>query len=261
MGEIKILRNLYSRSEQVQRTVRIFTPDAYQQQPQQAFPVLYMFDGQNVFSHPESAVYDTWCANTTLEQLARQTQIRPWIIVAIDHSSDRMTEYSPWLGGRGSLCAKFLVNELKPYIDQHYRTLPQAEWTAVMGSSMGGLISLYIGKTYPTVFGRIGGVSPALMWGGNQQMFDYWSSHTRQWSKIYLHVGSQEQYSYFGVWLDYVPITRDFYQHLKRLGYSDHEVTFVLAEGDSHHETSWQKRLPEMLRWLLEEPQGEPGLQ
>lgn len=254
MGNIQILRNFVSATEQTQRTIRIFTPDAYQQQPNQAFPVLYMFDGQNVFSHPESAIYDTWCANTTLERLVGEGSVRPWIIVAIDHLDDRMTEYSPWTGGRGALCAQFLVKELKPYIDQHYRTLTQPQWTGIMGSSMGGLMALYIGKTYPQIFGRIGGLSPALMWGGGRQMFDYWNSHTRCWSKIYLYVGSQEQYSYFGIWLDYVPITRDFYQHLKNLGYGDYELHFLLGEGEVHYETSWQRRLPEILRWLLEEP-------
>lgn len=251
MGEIQILRDVYSTVEQVTRTIRIFTPNAYQQQPDKAFPVLYMFDGQNVFSHPESAVYDTWCANTTMEQLASEGKIDPWIIVGIDHLSDRFSEYSPFVGGRGDLCAQFLVNQLKPYIDKTYRTLQKPEYTGVMGSSMGGLMSLYIGKTYPKTFGRIGGISPALMWGSGQ-MFKYWDSHTRCWSKIYLYVGSQEQYSFYGVYLDYVPVTRDFYHHLQQLGYSDYEVHFNLAQGETHHETSWQKQLPGIMRWLLE---------
>ena len=255
MGDIKILRDFYSPPEKIQRTIRIFTPTAYQQQPEQRFPVLYMFDGQNVFSHSESAVYDTWCANTTVEQLAQEGSIRPWIIVAIDHLSNRLEEYSPWDGGRGQLCAEFVVNHLKPYIDKTYRTLPSAPWTGVMGASMGGLMSLYMGKRYPDIFGRIGGLSPALMWGSDR-MFQYWNSHTRRWSKIYLHVGSAEQYSFYGVWLDYVPITRDFYYHLKQLGYSDHEVRFSLVEGAVHHETAWQRNLPNIMRWLLEEAKG-----
>jgi predicted alpha/beta superfamily hydrolase len=255
MGNIQILRDVYSSVEQVKRTIRIFTPDAYQQQPKQAFPVLYMFDGQNIFSHPESAVYDTWCANTTMERVASEGSLRPWIIVGIDHLEDRLTEYSPWIGGRGDKCAQFLVNELKPYIDKTYRTLSEPQWTGVMGSSMGGLMSLYIGKTYPKTFGRIGGLSPALMWGDGQ-MFQYWDRHTHCWSKIYLYVGSQEQYSFYGVFLDYVPITRDFYSHLKQLGYSDYEVHFNLAQGETHYETSWQRQLPDIMRWLLSEPQG-----
>ena len=256
MGTITIIRNFHSDVEQMTRTIRIFTPDAYTQQPHQSFPVLYMLDGQNVFSHPESAMFDTWCANTAMEALAQEGTIRPWIIVGIDSTSDRMIEYSPWVGGRGDLCAQFLLNQLKPYIDRTYRTLPQPEWTGVMGSSMGGLMSLYIGKKYANTVGRIGGLSPALMWGGDQ-IFKLWNQRTEFWSKIYLYVGSQEQYSFYGVWLDYVPVTRDFYHALKRLGYSDHEVHFLLAGGETHYETSWQRRLPEIWRWLLEERKAE----
>ncbi|AFY68169.1 alpha/beta hydrolase [Geitlerinema sp. PCC 7407] len=255
MGSIQILRDFPSPPEQLQRTIRIFTPDAYDQQPDQRFPVLYLFDGQNVFSHPESAVYDTWCANTTLERLVAEGSIRPWIIVAIDHLPNRLEEYSPWIGGRGPQCAEFVVHHLKPYIDQHFRTLPEAPWTGILGASMGGLMALYLGRRFPEIFGRIGGLSPALMWGGGQ-MFQFWDRHTRHWSKIALHVGSQEQYSFYGVWLDYVPITQDFYRHLRGLGYGDHEVRFSLAEGDIHHETAWQRRLPEILRWLLVDPEG-----
>jgi predicted alpha/beta superfamily hydrolase len=168
---------------------------------------------------------------------------------------NRLKEYSPWAGGRAVLAAEFLVNHLKPYIDKNYRTRPEAPWTGVMGSSLGGLFSLFLGKKYPEIFGRIGGMSPALMWGSDR-MFQYWDSHTHHWSKIHLHVGSKEQYSFYGVWLDYVPITQDFYHHLKSLGYAAHELSFVLSEGDVHHETAWQKQLPDIMRWLLVEPQG-----
>ncbi|MBD2035071.1 alpha/beta hydrolase [Leptolyngbya sp. FACHB-321] len=258
MGNITIIRDFYSDVERMTRTLRIFIPEAYTQQPNQSSPVLYMLDGQNVFSHPESAAFDTWCANTTMEALVSAGTLRPWIIVGIDSTRDRMIEYSPWAGGRGDLCAQFLVSQLKPYIDRTYRTLPQPQWTSVMGSSMGGLLSLYIGKKYANTVGRISGLSPALMWGGDQ-MFKLWDQHTELWSKIYLYVGSQEQHSFYGAWLDYVPVTRDFYKHLKQLGYSDHEVHFLLAEGETHYETSWQRRLPEIWRWLLEEPKAEPS--
>ncbi|MFB2918552.1 alpha/beta hydrolase [Aerosakkonema funiforme] len=250
MGYIHIIRDFYSFPEQVNRTIRIFTPDAYDQQPDKRFPVLYMFDGQNIFAHQESAVWDTWCANTTLERLASAGTIEPWIIVGIDHLPNRMEEYSPWMGGRGNLTAEFLINHLKPFIDKTYRTLSDSQNTALMGSSMGGLISLYLGKTYPQIFGRIGGLSPALMLGGTQ-MFSYWDRRTGFWSRILLYVGSKEQYSFYGIWLDYVPITKDFYTRLKSLGYSEEELHFILGENEIHHETSWQKRLPEIMTWLL----------
>jgi predicted alpha/beta superfamily hydrolase len=252
MAHIQILRDFFSPPEQINRTIRIYTPDAYDQQPDRAFPVLYVFDGQNIFAHSESVVYDTWCINWALEKLVAEQKISSWIIVGIDHTPDRLLEYSPWIGGRANLCAEFLINHLKPYIDRTYRTRPEAQWTGALGASMGGLMTLYLGKTYPQIFSRIGALSPALMWGDGQ-MTRYWNSHTKHWSKIYLYVGGAEQYSFYGVWLDYVPITRDFYYHLKSLGYGEHELQFRLAEGEIHHETGWQRQLPFILPWLLED--------
>lgn len=260
MGHIHILRDFYSPVEKITRTIRIYTPDAYDHNPNQRFPVLYMFDGQNVFAHPESATYDTWCANWAMDTLSYEGGIPPWIIVAIDHTSDRFSEYSPWIGGHADRTAQFVVETLKPYIDETYRTRTAQPWTGVMGASMGGLITLYIGKTYPHIFGRIGALSSALMWGkgliGKGQMFSLWDKKTDYWSKIYIYVGGAEQYAVGGIWLDYPPINRDFYKHLKKLGYSDHELMFELAEGEIHHETGWQRQLPDIMRWLLEEAQG-----
>jgi predicted alpha/beta superfamily hydrolase len=256
MGTIHILRDFFSPPEQVDRTIRIYTPDAYEQQPDRRFPVLYVFDGQNIFAHPESATYDTWCLNWILEKLVAEGQIVPWIVVGIDHLSDRLSEYSAWVGGRAPLLADFMLNHLKPYIDRTYRTRTDAPSTAVMGASMGGMMSLYLGKTYPQVFGRLGSLSAALMWG-DRHMFTLWNNPTQHWSKILLYVGGAEQYSFYGVWLDYVPVTRDFYQHLKDLGYADHELQFRLAPNEIHHETGWQRQLPNFLPWLLEEVQLE----
>lgn len=260
MGTIQILRDFYSPVERINRTIRIYTPDAYHQNPDQRFPVLYMFDGQNIFAHPESAVFDTWCANWTMDKLAYEGSIPPWIIVGIDHTDDRFNEYSPWIGGKADRTAKFVVESLKPYIDKTYRTRPEQQWTGVMGASMGALITLYMGMAYPQIFGRIGSLSATLMWGkglfGKGQMFSLWDRKRDAWSKIYIYVGGEEKYSFNGVWLDYPPINRDFYEHLKKLGYADYELRFKLAEGEPHHEKAWQRQLPDIMRWLLEAAQG-----
>ena len=83
----------------------------------------------------------------------------------------------------------FLVNTLQPYVDRVYRTRAGSEWTATMGSSLGGLISLYLGWKYPEVFGRIGGLSPTVMWS-ERKLFEHWQAHTRRWTRIYLDAGS-----------------------------------------------------------------------
>ncbi|MBF5043412.1 alpha/beta hydrolase [Aggregicoccus sp. 17bor-14] len=256
MGHVHILRDFHSPPEGFARTVRIYTPDAYDAEPGRRVPVLYMQDGQNVFAHPESATYDTWCANTAIERLAGEGRLEPWLIVGIDSGAGRLAEYSPWdepragIKARGPEYARFLVEHLKPWVDRTYRTRPGPESTAVIGSSLGGLISLYLGLAYPHVFGRVGGMSPTVMWSEGR-LFHAWQQHSRQWSRIYLDAGSNEHIEAGGMPLNYGEATRDFFHHLRRLGYGDHELFLVLEPGGIHHERDWQRRLPLALRWLL----------
>jgi predicted alpha/beta superfamily hydrolase len=119
-----------------------------------------------------------------------------------------------------------------------------------MGSSLGGLISLYLGWKYPEVFGRIGALSPTVMWS-YRKLFEAWREHSRRWTRIYLDAGSTEHIDAGRVALNYGEATREFYGHLKQLGYHDHEVLLVLEPGGQHHEKDWQRRLPFALRWLL----------
>ena len=96
MGYVHILRDFYSYPEQATRTLRIYTPDAYDGEPERRFPVLYMCDGQNIFDHPESALFHTWRANLAMEQGVSAGAHPPWIIVGLDHLPGRFEEYSPW---------------------------------------------------------------------------------------------------------------------------------------------------------------------
>ena len=261
MSDIRIIRDFYSYPESTARTLRIYTPDACYSEPERRLPVLYMLDGQNVFSHPESALYHTWCANTTMDRLVMEGRILPWIIVAVDHLPDRFSEYSLWWepavesGGRGWLFVDFLVNHLKPFIDQSYRTLTEPHWTGVMGSSLGGLMSLMTGRLHPGIFGRIGAVSPAVMWAGGE-IFRFWDSPTGRWCKIYIDTGSLERYWLSDIYLDYVEATKNFYNHLKSLGMGDHELRYIVAQNHLHNEEAWQARLPDIFQWLLEDAKG-----
>lgn len=256
MGHVHIVRDFPSPQEGFSRTVRIYTPDAYDSMPWHRFPVLYMHDGQNVFAHPESALFDTWCANLALEQGVGEGHLEPWIIVAVDSGTGRLQEYSPWddssgkVKARGEAYGRFLVEHLKPLVDLNYRTREGAEWTGAMGSSLGGLISLYLGCRYPQVFGRIGALSPTVMWSDGR-LFSEWGAHPRRWTRIYLDAGAQEFIDADGLPLNYGEATRAFYEHLKGLGYADHEVSLVLEPGGEHHEKDWQRRLPTAMRWLL----------
>lgn len=261
MSEITIMRDFHSIPESTGRTLRVYRPDLYFLEPERRFPVLYMLDGQNVFSHPESALYHTWCANTAMDRLIAEGRIGPWMIVAVDHLEDRFTEYVPWWepsvgrDGRGWQLIDFLVSHLKPFIDREYRTRPEPQWTGIMGASLGGLMSLVLGRTHPHVFGRIGALSPSVMWAGGE-ITRLWDRTTGSWCRIYMDTGSLERYWYYDLYLDYVEATERFYQHLKSIGMKDHELRYVIAPDHFHNEQAWQSRLPDILAWLLEEPSG-----
>ena len=256
MGNIHIIRDFPTRSEGTHRTIRIYTPDAYNARPDERFGVVYMQDGQNVFAHADSALFDTWCANWAIEQTAAESLTAPWIIVGIDHDPDRFAQYSPWdeprigVKARGSRYVDFLTDELKPYIDGVYRTRPESEHTAIMGASLGGLISLYAGWRRPDIFGRLGGVSASVMWSLGH-LFDAWVAHSRRWSRIYLDVGQDERIYRDHVPLNYAADVPAFYRQLRSLGYADHELRLVVEPGGEHDERAWQRRLPGAFAWLL----------
>ena len=125
-----------------------------------------MHDGQNLFDSSMSYSGE-WSVDETLNKLYSEKNLK-LIVVGIDNGeSKRLDEYSPWKnkkygGGEGEAYTKFIVETLKPYIDDNYKTLKDKNNTAIIGSSMGGLVSHYAGLKYPKVFGKIGVFSPAF---------------------------------------------------------------------------------------------------
>lgn len=152
------------------RTVYVYVPDEINNHPEARFPVLYMFDGHNVFFDEEATYGKSW----GLKEYLDETQ-SPVIVVAVDcnhnPNNGRLSEYSPFtfddehLGhivGRGKRYMEWLVNELKPLIDAQYPTLPEREATWIAGSSMGGLMSLYAISAYHEVFSKAAALSPSV---------------------------------------------------------------------------------------------------
>jgi predicted alpha/beta superfamily hydrolase len=256
MGDIQIFRDVHSRAEGFNRTIRVFTPERYRHEPRERFGVLYMQDGQNVFEHPESARHPTWAANHTLEWLVGSGAVGPWMIVAVDHGQGRFEDYSPWdepragVKARGDTYARFLIDELKPWVDRTWRTRPEPAWTAVSGSSLGGLISLYLHWRYGEVFPRVGALSPSVMWSG-EELFRRWTAHPRRPSRIYVDAGATEGFEGGLFPMPYGEKVGAFCRHLQQLGYADWELKVVLDPCGQHSEADWQRRLPDALRWLL----------
>ncbi|MBI4566990.1 MAG: alpha/beta hydrolase [Planctomycetes bacterium] len=256
MGDLHIVTDFFSAPEWQYRTLRVYVPDQYEAEPERRFPVAYMFDGQNLFAHPDSALYHTWCVNAALDRLVAEGRLEPWIVVGIDHTPGRLEEYTPWpyprlnVRGRGQVTARVLVDHIKPFIERHLRVATGPENTAVLGASLGGLMALYLAREWPEEFGRIGAVSATVPWSDGA-IFPFWDRPRHNWTRILLDVGADERIWYEGVYLDYSGGAASFHDHLLRLGQKPWEVRLSLEPGGDHHEISWQRRFPAIASYLL----------
>jgi predicted alpha/beta superfamily hydrolase len=161
------------------------------------YPVLYMQDGQNLFDNATSFSGE-WQVDETLNSLFSKGNYGA-IVIGIDNGGgDRLNEYSPWNnptygGGQGDLYSQFIAETLKPYIDSNYRTKPEPQFNAVLGSSMGALISSYIAAKYPAVFQKVASFSSAY-WFAKQQLINFIATNTQNYSnsRMYFVAGSNE---------------------------------------------------------------------
>ncbi len=170
VGKVHYLGHLQGDGIQ-DREVIVWLPTQYLENPKKKFPVLYMHDGQNTVDPNTAFMHSDWQMDDTIEQLAAGGRITPPIIVGVYNTPDRLEEYNDTELGRGYL--KFLVETVKPLVDSKFRTLKGKKHTAVMGSSMGGLISFLAAWYYPTVFGHAACLSP-MFWGKKQVKVNAW---------------------------------------------------------------------------------------
>jgi len=158
------------------RRIQVYLPPSYLEQTNRRFPVLYLLDGQNVFSSagPYAAFgWGNWGLDKTVDELSQAGRMQEIIMVAVDNSTNRLHEYSGELGSADGATNKtpfvqyadFLRHELKPKIDREYRTVTDASHTATMGSSLGGLCSLALAWNYPETFGQAACLSTSFQVG------------------------------------------------------------------------------------------------
>jgi len=259
-GTLRILRGLYSPQLDNARDIVVYLPPSYPTGGHH-YPVLYMHDGQNLFDAATSFAGE-WYVDETLEGLASQG-IEAIVVGIPNIGSRRYHEYIPFPApdlpdAQGELYVNFIADTVKPMIDRDFRTLPGRTTTGIMGSSLGGLISLYAFFQRPDTFGLAGVVSPALRWGKGG-IFPFVTQAASAPGKIYMDVGTAE-----GTGLVSDPQSqRSFAEHyvqqvrrmnalLKRKGYRTGEtLLYVEEEGAVHHESAWARRLPAALRFLL----------
>jgi predicted alpha/beta superfamily hydrolase len=229
------------------RTLRVYLPPDYATSDRR-YPVIYLHDGQNVFDAATSYAGE-WGVDETLDALARDDGFAA-IAVAIDHGGERrINELSAWphheLGaGDGDLYLDDLVYRIKPFIDANYRTQPQREATAIVGSSLGGLASHYAIHRHPEVFGKAAVFSPS-----------YWVSaqvyiHTRNVelpddAKVYLHMGGAEGEQALA------DVTR-MHEQMRAEGLDERQLTLHIADAAEHNEKAWREEFPRAVRWLFE---------
>lgn len=255
--------------------VDVWLPDGYGSQTDRKYPVIYMHDGQNLFDAGTTWNHQSWEMDSVIGGLVTAQAVTPPIIVGI-HSrpESRKGDLMPQkvlrdlskecidtlLNGvpcRGDAYASFLVHTLKPYIDSRYRTLRDVLSTTVMGSSMGGLMSIYAFCEYPEIFGNA--VCMSTHWVGNPKLAHIFAPAMQSYlgqnlpdsrvHKIYLDHGTETLDSYYGPWEE------EMIRTLNRHGYASRDnLKTHIAPGDAHEERAWASRVHLPLIFVLPTP-------
>ncbi|HEY9855942.1 MAG TPA: alpha/beta hydrolase-fold protein [Stenomitos sp.] len=236
------------------RDLWVYLPPGYESHPRDRYPVLYMHDGNNLFDANTAFLGNEWHMDETAERMIRSGELPPLIIVGVSNTPARLDEYT-WkpgamqgkpMGGKGSLYARMLVDEVKPFIDKTYRTKSDRANTGVMGSSLGGLISLYLAKHEGATFGKIGAMSPSIWWSDRAVLADMKGLRTDD--RLWLDMGTQEG----DTPEDEVEGARMLDQELLGFGYvSGRSLQYMEDEGAGHNESAWARRAPMALRFLF----------
>lgn len=256
-GDVRHHARFASRVLGNQRDLWVYVPPDYDQHPDQRYPVLYMHDGNNLFDAHTAFGGVEWGMDETAERLIRSGELPPLLIVGVANTPDRINEYT-WVpgtvdgrpaGGKGPLYARFLIEEVKPFIDRSYRTLPDRDHTGVMGSSLGGLISLYLARYDGEVFGKVGAMSPSVWWDDREVLKD--AVGIRHDFKLWLDVGTQEEGP--GPESDQdLQDVRDLGQTLLIQGFDiPQSMAYMEDPGAPHNETAWARRAPMALQYLF----------
>jgi len=225
------------------RKIWLYLPPDYAK-GKKHYPVMYMHDGQNIFDEYTSG-FGEWGVDECADSLIKNGK-PACIIVGIDNGPNRMNEYNPYdfkdFGkGTGDQYLEFIVKNLKPYIDKHYRTLPTNDNTIIAGSSMGGLISYYAMLRYPEVFGKGGIFSPAF-WTAEEIKELTNLSGDKLKGTLFFYVGALEGEQYIA---DMKAITDKLGENSKAFIYT------VTDPAGTHNEAAWGKWFHEFYKWVL----------
>ncbi len=265
VGDLRVYPRLHSPQLGNKRDVLVWLPAGYETSTQR-YPVLYMHDGQNVFDAKTSYAGE-WCADETMTALASEG-IEAILVGLPNAGAQRRVEYSPYdyqagkqqIIGKGELYTRFIVETVKPLIDTSFRTRTDGAATGTVGSSMGGLIALYGILTRPEVFGLCGAFSTAY-WFGEDALLKEIHRRASGAGRVYLDVGTREGDTIANLKIAaqdfnmlYRDGVRDLLKALTERGYAlGRNLMYVEDEGALHNEEAWARRLPDALRFLLDD--------
>jgi len=240
-GEVRYHHQFSSPLLRHTRNIVVWLPPSYAEQPDKQYPVLYAHDGQNLFDHTNLSGNE-WRMDEVADSLMRSHEIEEFIIVGIANTADRWIEYSGTPEGRRYLT--FVAEELKPFIDRTYRTKPDRENTAIIGSSMGGLISLYMLWHYPEVFSKAACLSSGFYFDDGDILHQIREdSAPLNNTSIYLDCGGK------GLDYDFLP---DNEEMNRLLSDNPHiRLHYEAFPDDDHNEKAWSTRLPVSFKFLF----------
>ncbi|MDV7186580.1 alpha/beta hydrolase-fold protein [Lutibacter sp. TH_r2] len=236
-----IIENLNS----ISHKVWLYLPPNYTSSKKK-FSVIYMHDAQNVFDSKTSYAGE-WKVDEQLNEIFKKTG-KGFIVVAIENGgAERINEYTPWThekygGGKGEIYINFIVKTLKPYIDSNYRTKNKAKHTALIGSSLGGLISYYGGLKYPKTFGKIGALSTSFWFSNKVEEFTKENGDLKC-QKMYLLVGGKEGENMESD-------SEKMKELLLETGYKKKNLTLKINPEGKHNEAFWSSEFTNVINWL-----------
>ncbi len=264
VGTIRFLRGVPSRHLPRPRDAIVWLPPGYDTHPQRRYPVLYMHDGQNLMD-AATAYSGEWRVDETAQQLVQAGEVEPLIIVGVYNSEERFAEYThvkdtgefAHLGGGGAdAYGRFLVEELKPLVDRTFRTRRGPKDTGLAGSSLGGLVTMYLGLKYPNTFRRLGVVSPSVFWASRDILSRVKALSRKLPSRIWVDIGTEE-------WRgsqETVEDTRLLRDALVAEGWAlGKDLAYVEVPGAFHTESAWAERFDDILKFLYPAPSLTPA--
>ena len=251
---LRLYRNFPSKYVTAKRDLIVYVPPEYEESPDRLYPVLYMQDGQNLFDPSTSYVQGrTWEMREHADEAIEASELQPLIIVGIYNTGERrISEYTPepdrkMGGGDAEDYGLMLTRELMPWVAKNFRVQPDRDATGVGGSSLGGLVTLYLGLRHPAQFGKLAVMSPSVWWN-NKSILGYVNERAPEiWERprMWLDVGDREGKRALA---DVEALNK----RLRVNGWRPEEsLHYERIHGGTHDEAAWAKRVRPMLTFLF----------